>query len=134
MTPSLPPSPSPPLPSFLCFSQQLKDFLISELTAKVCTYTHVHTYVHIYTHPQGVKKLGLSLEHSYDNIKRLLLHHFQSSLMGLHLHLGEVLAMSRWHDRFGSLGLLESFVQKCINDVGTLSLKSQEMLQSVSTN
>lgn len=78
---------------------------------------------------QGVKKLGLSLEHSYDIIRKFLLHHLQSGLQALQLHLGDVLGMSRWFDQFGELGLSEAIVQRCINYVGTLALKSQEMLQ-----
>ena len=78
---------------------------------------------------QGVKRLGLSLEHSYDNIKKFLLHHFQGGLQGLLLHLGEVLGMARWHDCFKVLGLSEVDVQRCINEVGTVALKAQEMLQ-----
>ena len=78
---------------------------------------------------QGVKKLGLSLEHSYDSIRKYLLHHFHSSLQGLHLHLAGALGMARWTHQFGELGLPESAVQGCVNLTGTLALKAQEMLQ-----
>ena len=77
---------------------------------------------------QGVKKLGLSLEHSYVNIKKFLLHHFQVGLQGTLLHLGELLDMTHCRERFGPLGLSDKMVQTCINLAGTLGLKSQEMM------
>ena len=71
----------------------------------------------------------------------------------LQFHLGEVLGMARWYDRFGVLGLSEAAVQgtghdrlpgrwkaslqiycvccslaDCINHLGTFALKSQELL------
>ena len=76
-----------------------------------------------------MKKLGLSLEHSYDNIRKFLLHHFHGSLQGLHLLLVEALGVARWNHKYGELGLSESAMQGCINLSGTLALKSQEMLQ-----
>lgn len=76
-----------------------------------------------------MKKLGLSLEHSYGVIRKFLQHHFQAGLQGLQLHLAEALGMSRWSDRFGELGLCEISVQRCINSAGTLALKALEMLQ-----
>ena len=93
----------------------------------LCTYTVIY-YIHTYF--QGVKKLGLSLEHSYDSIRKFLLHHFQSGLQGLQLHLTAVLGMARClpGDQFGDLGLSEEAVQGCVNDVGTLALKAREML------
>ena len=78
---------------------------------------------------QGVKKLGHSLEHSYNVIKQFLQHHFQTGLQGLQLYLGQTLGMARWHDRFGEMGLCESAVQGCIRGVGALALKTLEMLQ-----
>lgn len=126
-------------------SDDLKEFLISKLTAKVSdvileyprsyrvsksipeNLSSIYSFVNVPS--QGVKKLGLSLEHSYDIIRKFLLHHLQSGLQALQLHLGDVLGMSRWFDQFGELGLSEAIVQRCINYVGTLALKSQEMLQ-----
>jgi len=68
----------------------------------------------------------------------------------LQFHLGEVLGMARWYNRFGVLGLSEAAVQgtgydcldnkrdlfkiachsftDCINHLGTFALKSQELL------
>ena len=60
---------------------------------------------------QGVKKLGVSLELSYTNIRKYLLSYLNSSIQSLLFHLGDVLGMSRWSDRFGVLGLSETAVQ-----------------------
>ena len=75
-----------------------------------------------------MKKLGLSLEHSYTNIKKFLLHHFQVGIQGLLVHLGELLEMVAGQEQFGMLGLSAAAIQAGINLAGTLGLKSQEMI------
>ena len=87
-----------------------------------------------------MQKLGLSLELSYSNIKKFLLHHFQVGVQGLLLHLGELLQMTSGDSssstahagdglgQFGCLGLSPSTIQSCINLAGTVGLKSQEMI------
>ncbi|XP_064400180.1 anaphase-promoting complex subunit 4-like isoform X2 [Halichondria panicea] len=92
---------------------ELQTFLIDELSAV------------------GVKKLGLSLELSYTNIRKYLLCYLNCSIQSLLLHLTDVLGMSRWTDKFGALGLSEDAVQKCINHLGTFALKAQEFLFAI---
>ena len=58
-----------------------------------------------------MKKLGLSLELSYTNIRKYLLCYLNCSTQSLLLHLTDVLGMSRWTDKFGALGLSEDAVQ-----------------------
>jgi len=93
----------------------------------------MYSFVILFNHlvsRQGVKKLGLSLEHSYGNIKKYLLHHFQLGVQGLLVHLGELLHMTSGspRHRFSGLGLSGAAMQSCVNTAGTMGLKSQEMI------
>jgi len=58
-----------------------------------------------------VKKLGLSLELSYTSIRKYALSYLNRAIQCLQFHLGEVLGMARWYNRFGVLGLSEAAVQ-----------------------
>ncbi len=60
---------------------------------------------------QGVKKLGLSLELSYTNIRKYLICFLNSGVLSLLLHLSDVLDMSCCKDKFGALGLSVTAVQ-----------------------
>ncbi|CAI8031695.1 Anaphase-promoting complex subunit 4 [Geodia barretti] len=91
---------------------ELRDFLLDELTAK------------------GVKKIGLSLETSYTRVRKYSLNCLSSVIQALQFHLGEVLGMARWKERFGNLGISTDSLQVCIKSLGTFALKNQE-LQSV---
>ena len=77
---------------------------------------------------QGLKKLGISLEMSYDGIRKFVVDHLNGAVQALHYHLTEVLGMARWSDRFGLLGLSEAAVQESLKQVGIFALKSRELL------
>ncbi|KAL5516648.1 hypothetical protein EMCRGX_G002035 [Ephydatia muelleri] len=91
-------------------SQGLQSFLIDDLTAK------------------GVKKLGASMELSYTNIRRYVVNHLSSAIQHLQYHLGELMGVARWTDRFGHLGITESAVYECMSCLGTFALKANELL------
>jgi anaphase-promoting complex subunit 4 len=58
-----------------------------------------------------VKKIGLSLETSYTRVRKYSLNCLSSVIQALQFHLGEVLGMARWKERFGDLGISTDSLQ-----------------------
>ena len=76
----------------------------------------------------GLKKLGKTVESSYSNIQTLALKNLQSGSNALLYHLNNLMGMAKWYDRFGILGLSDTMVTECIKTLGSLMLKTQELL------
>ena len=94
-------------------SPELQSFLIHDLTVK------------------GLKKLGHSIENSYSNIQNLALKHLQGVTESILFHMTEVHGMSQWHEHFSVLGLSEHEVQMAIRSIGSIMLKTQELVQVI---
>ncbi|XP_014664104.1 PREDICTED: anaphase-promoting complex subunit 4-like, partial [Priapulus caudatus] len=94
-------------------SAELQQFLLYELTEK------------------GLKKLGHSLETSYSNVQKLVLKHLQSVTQALAYHLGDVMGMAQWKDKFGALGLTPENLQVVSRSVGSFMLKATELQQVI---
>ena len=97
-------------------SPELQSFLIHELTEK------------------GLKKLGHSVENSYSSIQSLALKHVECVTQALLYHVTEVNGMAKWYGRFGVLGLEDSSVQLAVRSIGSLMLKTREMVQVIGTS
>ena len=97
-------------------SPEMQAFLLHELTEK------------------GLKKLGHSIDNSYSSIQSLSLKHLQSVTEALLYHLTELLGMSKWYDHFGVLGFAESTIQEALKSLGSLMLKTQELVQVIESS
>lgn len=97
-------------------SPELQSFLIHDLTEK------------------GLKKLGHSIENSYTSIQNLALKHLQCVTQSLLFHVTEIHGMSRWYEQFGDLGLSEFDVQAVITSLGSIMLKTQELVLVIETS
>ena len=97
-------------------SPELQSFLLHDLTEK------------------GLKKLGHSIENSYTSIQNLALKHLQCVTQSLLFHVTEIHGMSRWHEEFGDLGLSEFDIQTVITSLGSIMLKTQELVLVIETS
>ena len=97
-------------------SPELQSFLIHSLTEK------------------GLKKLGNSIENSYTSIQNLALKHLHCVLQSLLYHMTEIHGMSRWYEQFGILGLSECDIQTAVTSLGSIMLKTQELVHVIETN
>lgn len=97
-------------------SPELQSFLIHDLTEK------------------GLKKLGHSIENSYTSIQNLALKHLQCVTQSLLFHVTEIHGMSRWYEQFGDLGLSEFDIQTVITSLGSIMLKTQELVLVIETS
>lgn len=97
-------------------SPELQSFLIHDLTEK------------------GLKKLGHSIENSYTSIQNLALKHLQCVTQSLLFHVTEIHGMSKWHEQFGVLGLSELDIQTIITSLGSIMLKTQELILVIETS
>lgn len=97
-------------------SPELQSFLIHDLTEK------------------GLKKLGHSIENSYTSIQNLALKHLQCVMQSLLFHVTEFHGMSRWYEQFGDLGLSEFDIQTVITSLGSVMLKTQELVLVIETS
>ena len=68
------------------------------------------------------------VESSYSNIQTLALKNLQSGSNALLYHLNSLMGMARWYERFGILGLSDTMVAECLKILGSLMLKTQELL------
>lgn len=75
-----------------------------------------------------MKKLGKTVENSYSNIQTLALKNLQSGSNALFYHLNDLMGMAKWYERFGILGLSDVLVAQCLKILGSLMLKTQELL------
>lgn len=97
-------------------SPELQAFLLHELTEK------------------GLKKLGHNIENSYSSIQGLALKHLQCVTQALLFHLTEMNGMSKWYDHFGILGLSDESIQKAIKMLGSVMLKTRELVDVIETS
>lgn len=97
-------------------SPELQSFLIHDLTEK------------------GLKKLGNSIENSYTSIQNLALKHLQCVTQSLLFHVTEIHGMSRWYEEFGVLGLSEIDIQTVVTSLGSIMLKTQELVLVIETS
>ena len=97
-------------------SPELQSFLIHDLTEK------------------GLKKLGHSIENSYASIQNLALKHLQCVTQSLLFHVTEIHGMSRWFEQFGDLGLSEFDIQAAVSSLGSIMLKTQELVLVIETS
>ena len=94
-------------------SPELQSFLIHDLTEK------------------GLKKLGNSIENSYTSIQNLALKHLQCVTQSLLYHVTEIHGMSKWYEQFGILGLSEFDLQTAVTSLGSIMLKTQELVHVI---
>ena len=97
-------------------SPELQSFLIHDLTEK------------------GLKKLGNSIENSYTSIQNLALKHLHCVTQSLLYHVTEIHGMSRWNEHFGILGLSEYDIQTVVTSLGSIMLKTQELVHVIETS
>ena len=97
-------------------SPELQSFLIHDLTEK------------------GLKKLGNSIENSYASIQTLALKHLQCVTQSLLYHVTEIHGMSLWYEKFGVLGLSEFDLQTAVKGLGSIMLKTQELVHVIESN
>lgn len=97
-------------------SPELQTFLIHDLTEK------------------GLKKLGHSIENSYSSIQNLALKHLQCVAQSLLFHITEIHGMSRWFEQFGELGLSDFDIQAAVSSLGSIMLKTQELVLVIETS
>ncbi|KAK3739003.1 hypothetical protein QZH41_001569 [Actinostola sp. cb2023] len=97
-------------------SPELQAFLLHELTEK------------------GLKKLGHNIENSYSSIQGLALKHLQSVIQALLFHLTEMKGMAKWYDYYGILGLSDESVQRVTKAVGSVMLKTRELVDVIETS
>lgn len=94
-------------------SPELQSFLIHDLTEK------------------GLKKLGDSIKNSYTSIQNLALKHLHCVTQSLLYHITEIHGMSRWNEEFAILGLSECGIQTAITSLGSIMLKTQELVHVI---
>ena len=58
----------------------------------------------------------------------MALKNLQSGSSALLYHLNDLMGMAKWYERFGILGLSDTMVAECIKILGSLMLKTQELL------
>ena len=80
-------------------------------------------------YPQGLKKLGHSIETSYSNIQKLVLKHLQAVGQALLYHLNDVRGMATWQEKFADLGLAVDSCACAVNMAASFMLKSSELQQ-----
>ncbi|XP_037779619.1 anaphase-promoting complex subunit 4-like [Penaeus monodon] len=80
---------------------------------------------------KGLKKLGHSIELSYSNIQKLVLHNVQAVGQALVYQLSALVGLARHHDRFGMLGVEESVVTNAVREAGAFVLKAVELQQVI---
>ncbi|KXJ17098.1 Anaphase-promoting complex subunit 4 [Exaiptasia diaphana] len=97
-------------------SPELQSFLLHELTEK------------------GLKKLGHNIENSYSSIQGLALKHLDSVIQALLFHLTELLGMAKWYDHYGILGLSEESVQGITRMLGSVMLKTRELVDVIESS
>ena len=97
-------------------SPELQSFLIHDLTEK------------------GLKKLGNSIKNSYTSIQNLALKHLQCVTQSLLYHVTEIHGMSRWYEQFGILGLSQGDIQTAVTNLGSIMLKTQELVHVIETS
>ena len=97
-------------------SPELQSFLIHDLTEK------------------GLKKLGNSIENSYTSIQNLAQKHLNCVTQSLLYHITEIHGMSRWTEQFGILGLSEHELQTTVTSLGSIMLKTQELVHVIETS
>lgn len=97
-------------------SPELQSFLIHDLTEK------------------GLKRLGHSIENSYTSIQNLALKHFKCVIQSLLYHVTEIHGMSRWTEQFGILGLSVGDIQTIVTSLGSILLKTQELVHVIETS
>ena len=68
------------------------------------------------------------MESSYSNIQSLALKNLQPGSNALFYHLSDLMGMAKWFERFGILGLSDSLVAASMKILGSLMLKTQELL------
>ena len=79
--------------------------------------------------PQGLKKLGHSIETSYSNIQKLVLKHLQAVGQALLYHLNDVRGMATWQEKFADLGLAVDSCACAVDMAASFMLKSSELQQ-----
>ncbi|XP_052773276.1 anaphase-promoting complex subunit 4-like isoform X2 [Mya arenaria] len=94
-------------------SPELQTFLLCELTDK------------------GLKKLGNSIETSYNNIQKLVVKHLQTVSQGIVYHLAEMRGMAQYYERFGVLGIDLEWLHKALITAGSFVLKTSELQQVI---
>lgn len=68
------------------------------------------------------------MQNSYLNIQTLALKNLLSASNALLYHLNDLLGMAKWYERFGVLGLSEAMVTDCLKVLGSLMMKTQELV------
>lgn len=95
---------------FGIYNPEMDEFLLNELGLK------------------GLEKFGTSLETSYANMQVLLFNHLAKAGKNISYHLIDLKGFSRLEHRFEILGLEEKTITESIQAIGSLLLKSGEML------
>jgi anaphase-promoting complex subunit 4 len=90
--------------------QELRTFLLDDLTTA------------------GIKKIGLSLEISYNSLKRYTINHINAAIQALNFYLHEIHSMMNWEETFGHIGISIPSLENCIQVLNNFSLKAQEFL------
>eukprot|EP00041_Stephanoeca_diplocostata_P031131 m.963321 g.963321 ORF g.963321 m.963321 type:complete len:914 (+) comp23894_c0_seq11:238-2979(+) len=93
-------------------SVELESFLVRELASKL-------------------KALGTAVESSYTSVQKLALHHLNQAVQTLMFRLSDLLGLARWEDAYGVLGLSPAAVARCTTLLGSLALKSSELVRRI---
>jgi hypothetical protein len=87
-------------------------------------------FLHNFT-DKGLKKLGLSIENTYQGMQKLIVGHLQPVNQYVFAYTHTLRAMCQWTSEFGPLGLDGEFVQQALRSIGSFHLKTIEMQQVV---
>lgn len=87
-------------------------------------------FLHNFT-DKGLKKLGLSIENTYQGMQKLIVGHLQPVNQYIFAYTHTMRAMCQWTSEFGPLGLDGDIVQQALRSIGSFHLKTIEMQQVV---
>ena len=107
----------------------MRDATCTSLTSRLDVTKWCTCTCGVVLYPQGLKKLGHSIETSYSNIQKLVLKHLQAVGQALLYHLNDVRGMAELRDRFADLGLGVDACACAVNMAASFLLKSAELQQ-----
>lgn len=81
-----------------------------------------------------LKALGTALESSYTSIQKLALEHLNKVIQALMFRLGDLAGFAEWQERFEAVGLVPQHVDACNRVLGSLALKSSELVRIIGTS
>ena len=87
-------------------------------------------FLHNFT-DKGLKKLGQSIENTYQSMLKLIVAHLQPVTQYIFAYVHTLRAICQWNSEFGAIGLDGDCVQQALRAVGSFHMKTIEMQQVI---